>query len=60
MNRECTPECVAYSEDEAVSIGAENIGLKDMHCVRFLAGLANLMETQYQIDFDDLEDEYDL
>lgn len=60
MDRECTPECVAYNVDEAVSTGIEEIGLKNMHCVRLLMELTNSMNAQCQFDLDDFdEDDFD-
>lgn len=53
MDRTCTPECVAYSKASELSNGAVEMGMDDMHCVRLLLDLADLMSTMPMEDFED-------
>jgi len=57
MNRECTPKCVAYSISKDVNTIAEELGLSNMHCVRLLMELTDLMKMQELMSFEDFEDE---
>jgi hypothetical protein len=50
---------VAYSVDNEVSGGAESLGLNDMHCVRLLVKLTNLMNLSGLMDFEDYDDDYE-
>ncbi len=52
MNRECTPNCVAYCTAEEMTRGAEEMGLKDMHCMRLFIELADLI---YNKEYEDEE-----
>ncbi len=56
MDRDCTPVCVAYTDISELSESAKEIGMKEMHCMRILFDLTNLLKTMNDQDFDD-EDE---
>ncbi len=56
IDRECTPACVAYSVANELSEGAEGIGMSDMHCMRLLLELADLMNMSGAMDSEDFEE----
>jgi hypothetical protein len=56
MDRDCTPECVAYSSARELSENAKQMGMNGMHCMRFLLDLTELMGRMASEDFDE-EDE---
>jgi len=43
MERECTPDCVAYSASNDLSEGVKQIGMSDMHCMRLLLEFTDTM-----------------
>ncbi len=53
LDRDCTTACVAYSAASELSDGAKNLGMNDMHCMRLLLELTNLMN----MDSGSFEDE---
>ena len=57
MDRDCTSECVAYSDSGELNELAEHLGLQDMHCVRLLVELAGMIDTTGSMDFEDFGDE---
>jgi hypothetical protein len=57
MDRECTPKCVAYSISKDVNKIAEGLELSNMHCIRLLMELTDLMKMQELMAFEDFEDE---
>lgn len=57
MDRECTSECVAYSDSSELKEIAENLGLQDVHCVRLLVELTGMMDTIGSMGFEDFEEE---
>ncbi len=57
MDRECTQACVAYSVFNELSEGAKNLGLNDMHCMRLLMELADIMNTAEPLYPEDSEDD---
>ena len=57
MDRVCTSECVAYIDSGGLNEMAGYLGLQDMHCVRLLVELADMMDTIGSMDFEDFEDE---
>jgi hypothetical protein len=56
MDRNCTLECVAYTAISELSESAKEIGMNEMHCMRLLLDLSNLLKTMNSQDFDE-EDE---
>lgn len=54
MERNCTQTCVAYSTAIELSEGTEEMGMKDMHCMRLFLDLAEFMSL---IGPEELEDE---
>ncbi len=56
MDRGCTLECVAYTDISELSESAKQIGMNEMHCMRLLLDLTNLLKTMNEEGFDD-EDE---
>lgn len=57
MDRECTPACVAYSVSSELSESAKEIGLDEMHCMRLILELADLMNLGGLADSDEIADE---
>ena len=57
MDRVCTSECVAYIDSGELNGIAGFLGLQDIHCVRLLVELADMMDTIGSMDFEDFEDE---
>ncbi len=56
MDRDCTPACVAYSAASELDDSANQLGMNDMHCMRLLLDLTNLMNMMTPEDYDE-EDE---
>ncbi len=56
MDRDCTKACVAYSVASELSEGSKSIGLSEMHCMRLLLELADLMDIGGATDSEDSED----
>ncbi len=56
MDRDCTPACVAYSVANELDDSAKMMGMNDMHCMRLLLDLTDLMGRMNSEDFDE-EDE---
>ncbi len=56
MNRDCTPECVAYSAASELNESANIMGMNDMHCIRLLLDLTGLMSMNSE-DFQDEDEE---
>ncbi len=56
MDRDCTPACVAYSAASEFDDSAELMGMNDMHCMRLLLDLTELMGKMNSESFDE-EDE---
>jgi hypothetical protein len=54
MERDCTPQCVAYSAAQELSESSKQMGLNDMHCVRLISELVSLANMP---DLEDFEDE---
>ncbi len=54
MDRDCTTACVAYSDARELSESSKQMGLNDMHCVRFISELVSLANMP---DSEDMEDE---
>jgi len=57
MDRECTPKCVAYSISKDMNKIAEELELSNMHCIRLLMELTDLMKMQELMSFEDFKDE---
>ncbi len=57
MDRDCTSACVAYSAVNELSESAKEMGMTDMHCMRLLLDLANMMSTMNSKYFDDKDDD---
>lgn len=55
MERDCTSACVAYSAANELSNGAKQIGMSEMHCMRFVMELAQNLGMG-NCDFDEEED----
>ncbi len=56
MDRDCTPACVAYSVASELNEGVKSIGLSEMHCMRLLLELADLMNFGGLADSEDIVD----
>lgn len=56
MDRDCTPACVAYSAASELDDSAKLMGMNDMHCMRLLLDLTELMGKMNSESFDE-EDE---
>ncbi len=56
MDRDCTPEWVAYSSASELSESAKQMGMNGMHCMRLILDLTELMGRMNSEDFDE-EDE---
>jgi len=57
MERECNATCVAYSVSNELGEGAKEMGMNDMHCMRLLMDIAEIMNMQYSMESED-EDEF--
>jgi hypothetical protein len=56
MDRDCTFACVAYSAASELVDSSKMMGMNDMHCMRLLLDLTELMGRMNSEDFDE-EDE---
>jgi hypothetical protein len=56
MDRDCTSACVAYSAASELDDSAKMMGMNDMHCMRLLLDITELMGRMNSEDFDE-EDE---
>jgi hypothetical protein len=54
MDRDCTPACVAYSVSGELSEAAKSMGLSEMHCMRLLLELADLMNFEGLADSEEI------
>ncbi|VVB87632.1 Uncharacterised protein [uncultured archaeon] len=57
MEREYTDACVAYSVSSELGEGAKEMGMNNMHCMRLLMDIAEIMNTPYSAGSED-EDEF--
>ncbi len=57
MDRDCTPACVAYSAASDLDDSAELMGMNDMHCMRLLLDLTELMGKMNSESFDEEEED---
>lgn len=56
MDRDCTPECVAYSAASELNESAKIMGMNGMNCMRLLLDLTDLMGRMNPEDFEEDED----
>ena len=59
MDRDCTPNCVAYINVRELREMAKSMGLKDMHCMRIFMELSRMMTAMDMMGSEDSEDDDD-
>ena len=57
MDRDCTPACVAYSAASELDDSAKLMGMNDIHCMRLLLDLTELMGKMNSENFDEEEED---
>ncbi|MHC1574720.1 MAG: hypothetical protein ACXQTY_02795 [Candidatus Methanogasteraceae archaeon] len=57
VDRDCTPNCVAYINVRELREMAKSMGLKDMHCMRVFMELSRMMTAMDMMGSEDFEDD---
>lgn len=56
LQRDCTPDCVAYCDVNELAEGATKIGMNELHCIRLFLEIAEKMEMISCNEFEDFEE----
>lgn len=57
LQRDCTPDCVAYCAVNELAEGATKIGMNEMHCIRLFLEIAEKMELMSNDEFEIFEED---
>ena len=57
IDRDCTPNCVAYIKVHELREMAKSMGLNDMHCMRVFMELSRMMTAMDMMESEDFEDD---